>query len=39
MTAAVMWRLFDEEKLLATELPGYAAYQRAVPWRLIPGVF
>lgn len=39
MTAAVMWRLFDEEGLLARGLPGYADYQRSVRWRLIPGIF
>jgi protein-S-isoprenylcysteine O-methyltransferase Ste14 len=39
MTAAVIWRLFDEERLLAGGLPGYAEYRRAVRWRLIPGIF
>jgi len=39
MTAAVIWRLFDEEDLLARGLPGYADYQRWVRWRLIPGIF
>jgi len=39
MTAAVLWRLFDEEALLARDLPGYAEYQRSVRWRLIPGIF
>ena len=39
MMAVVIWRLFDEEKLLAGGLPGYAQYQRAVRWRLIPGIF
>jgi protein-S-isoprenylcysteine O-methyltransferase Ste14 len=39
MMAAVIWRLFDEEQLLAGGLPGYAEYQRAVRWRLIPGIF
>jgi protein-S-isoprenylcysteine O-methyltransferase Ste14 len=37
--AVVIWRLFDEEKLLAGGLPGYPQYQRAVRWRLIPGIF
>jgi protein-S-isoprenylcysteine O-methyltransferase Ste14 len=37
--AAIVWRLFDEERLLARRLPGYAEYQRAVRWRLLPGVF
>ena len=39
MMAVVIWRLFDEEKLLAGGLPGYAQYQRTVRWRLIPGIF
>ncbi|MGO9048146.1 MAG: hypothetical protein ACLQFW_14875 [Xanthobacteraceae bacterium] len=39
MMAAVIWRLFDEEELLARGLPGYAEYERAVRWRLIPGIF
>jgi protein-S-isoprenylcysteine O-methyltransferase Ste14 len=39
MMAAVMWRLFDEETLLAARLPGYAEYQRQVRWRLLPGIF
>jgi protein-S-isoprenylcysteine O-methyltransferase Ste14 len=39
MTAAVLWRLFDEEARLARGLPGYAEYQRSVRWRLIPGIF
>jgi len=39
MMAAVIWRLFDEEQLLAGGLHGYAEYQRAVRWRLIPGIF
>ena len=39
MMAALIWRLFDEEKLLARELPGYAEYQRNVRSRLIPAVF
>jgi protein-S-isoprenylcysteine O-methyltransferase Ste14 len=39
MTAAIIWRLFDEERLLSQRLPGYADYQRTVRWRLIPGIF
>jgi hypothetical protein len=30
------WRMFDEERFLAQNLPGYADYQRRVPHRLIP---
>ena len=35
----LMWRLLDEEKLLARELPGYAEYMRRVRYRLIPHVW
>ncbi len=35
----VVWRLLDEEALLAENLSGYAEYQVQTPWRLIPGVF
>jgi len=34
-----MWRLFEEEKFLARNLPGYVAYQRNVPYRMIPLVW
>jgi protein-S-isoprenylcysteine O-methyltransferase Ste14 len=33
---AVLWRLIDEEKFLARNLPGYVEYQRTVRYRLIP---
>jgi protein-S-isoprenylcysteine O-methyltransferase Ste14 len=36
---ALIWRLIDEEKFLARHLPGYAAYQKKVPYRLIPLVW
>jgi protein-S-isoprenylcysteine O-methyltransferase Ste14 len=36
---ALMWRLLDEEKFLAKNLPGYVEYCVKVRWRLIPGVF
>jgi len=36
---ALIWRLKDEEQMLASELPGYREYQRAVPHRLLPGVW
>jgi len=35
----LMWRLFDEERFLAKNLPGYTEYCAKVRWRLIPGVF
>jgi len=36
---ALIWRLLDEEKFLAKNLPGYMEYCSKVRWRLIPGVF
>jgi protein-S-isoprenylcysteine O-methyltransferase Ste14 len=39
MMAVIIWRLFDEEAVLAAGLPGYADYMRSVRWRLIPGIF
>lgn len=36
---ALIWRLLDEERLLAKNLPGYRDYCAKVRWRLIPGVF
>ncbi|HEX5071165.1 MAG TPA: isoprenylcysteine carboxylmethyltransferase family protein [Vicinamibacterales bacterium] len=39
MMPALIWRLLDEERLLLQELPGYAEYQRRVPYRLVPGVW
>jgi len=35
----LMWRLFDEERLLAAKLPGYAEYQHRVRHRLVPFVW
>jgi len=39
MVPFLVWRLLDEERLLARELPGYAAYEARVRYRLIPGVW
>ena len=39
MIPALIWRLFDEEKFLARNLPGYAEYQKKVRHRLIPLVW
>jgi len=36
---ALIWRLFDEERFLARNLPGYAEYCTRVRWRMIPGAF
>jgi protein-S-isoprenylcysteine O-methyltransferase Ste14 len=33
---ALIFRLFDEETFLARQLPGYLAYQKKVPYRLVP---
>jgi protein-S-isoprenylcysteine O-methyltransferase Ste14 len=38
MVPALIWRLLDEEQLLAEELPGYLEYCATVRWRLIPGI-
>jgi protein-S-isoprenylcysteine O-methyltransferase Ste14 len=35
----LVWRLFDEEKFLAQNLPGYAEYCIKVHWHLIPRIF
>jgi protein-S-isoprenylcysteine O-methyltransferase Ste14 len=39
IVAAIILRLFDEEKFLAKHLMGYTDYCTKVRWRLIPGVF
>jgi protein-S-isoprenylcysteine O-methyltransferase Ste14 len=39
MVPVLVWRLVDEEKFLAKNLPGYPDYQKKVRWRLIPGMF
>jgi protein-S-isoprenylcysteine O-methyltransferase Ste14 len=36
---ALIWRLIDEERFLAGNLPGYVAYRQKVRYRLIPGVW
>ena len=36
---ALVWRIFDEEKLLTRDLPGYAEYKKKVRYRLIPFVW
>jgi protein-S-isoprenylcysteine O-methyltransferase Ste14 len=36
MSPALIWRLLDEEKFLARNLPGYVEYQNRVRYRLIP---
>jgi protein-S-isoprenylcysteine O-methyltransferase Ste14 len=39
MLPFLIWRLIDEEQVLARELPGYADYQARVRYRLIPGIW
>jgi len=39
MMPALLWRLFDEERFLARNLPGYGEYQKTVRYRLIPLVW
>jgi len=39
MAPFLIWRLFDEERLLATELRGYTEYQKRVRYRLLPFVW
>jgi protein-S-isoprenylcysteine O-methyltransferase Ste14 len=34
-----VWRLFDEERFLAINLPGYKEYCAKVRWHLMPGIF
>ena len=36
---ALIWRLLDEERLLARDLPGYTEYQRRVRYRLLPAIW
>ena len=38
-TPFLLWRLFDEERFLSKNLPGYAEYKSKVSSRLIPRVF
>ncbi len=35
----MVWRILDEERLLAKELPGYAEYMVRTRYRLVPGVW
>src|SRR5262249_15652942 len=39
MLPVLIWRLFDEEKFLAKNLPGYVEYQKKVGYRLLPYVW
>lgn len=39
LAGVIVARLLDEERLLSAELPGYVAYCREVPYRLVPRVW
>jgi protein-S-isoprenylcysteine O-methyltransferase Ste14 len=39
MMPFLLWRLFDEERFLAKNLPGYTGYQKQVRHRLVPFVW
>jgi protein-S-isoprenylcysteine O-methyltransferase Ste14 len=39
MVPFLIWRLLDEEQLLARDLRGYTEYQARVPYRLVPFVW
>jgi protein-S-isoprenylcysteine O-methyltransferase Ste14 len=39
MMPFLIWRLSDEEKFLAKNLPGYTEYQKRVQYRLVPYVW
>jgi protein-S-isoprenylcysteine O-methyltransferase Ste14 len=36
---ALLWRIFDEEKFLGRNLPGYTEYQKKVRFRLVPFIW
>jgi protein-S-isoprenylcysteine O-methyltransferase Ste14 len=35
----LLYRAITEDRVLQTELPGYADYARRVRWRLLPGIW
>jgi protein-S-isoprenylcysteine O-methyltransferase Ste14 len=39
MLPFLIWRLFDEERFLALNLPGYTKYQKKVRHRLVPRIW
>ena len=39
MMPALIWRMFDEEKLLTKDLPGYAECKNTVRYRLVPFIW
>ena len=39
MMPAFIWRIFEEEKLLTKDLPGYTEYKNTVKYRLVPFIW
>jgi protein-S-isoprenylcysteine O-methyltransferase Ste14 len=39
MMPFLIWRLIDEERFLAKNLPGYREYQNRVRYRLVPFIW
>jgi protein-S-isoprenylcysteine O-methyltransferase Ste14 len=39
ITIVIIWRLFEEEKYLSSNLPGYSAYRAKTRYRLIPWIY
>jgi protein-S-isoprenylcysteine O-methyltransferase Ste14 len=39
LKVVLLWRIFDEEKVLQRDLPGYSEYVRRVRFRLVPHVW
>jgi protein-S-isoprenylcysteine O-methyltransferase Ste14 len=39
LAPVLIWRLLDEERFLAKNLPGYAEYQTKVRYRLLPWIW
>jgi len=39
LASAIVWRLIEEEKFLARDLPGYSEYQQKVSYRLLPFIW
>jgi protein-S-isoprenylcysteine O-methyltransferase Ste14 len=39
LTLIIIWRLLDEERFLATNLPGYVEYRNNVRYRLVPFIW
>jgi protein-S-isoprenylcysteine O-methyltransferase Ste14 len=39
LTLIIIWRLLDEERFLATNLPGYVEYENNVRYRLVPFIW